>query len=116
MTGLTSITWDIPTLTEASSTATTGTVSNGTSVGGIWIDTSDDIFDEVLVLGNATLGFAMYGKQLVYYNGTSIQSEFWAKEIATTNGETVWALHWNANNEFRSGAVPVGLKTTASSS
>lgn len=110
-----SITWDIPSITSATTTNTVGTLINGTEVGGIYIDTADNIFDFVLAQSNSTMGFSMYGKQLVYYDGSSVQSEFWAKEVFQSDGTTVWALHWNSNNEYRTGAVPVVLKTTASS-
>lgn len=80
-------------------------------MGGVWIDAADDLFDLVLVKSNSTLGFAIYGRQLVYYDGSSLLSEFWAKEVFTSTGTTVWALHWNSNNEDVSGAVPVVLKT-----
>ncbi|KAJ4397340.1 hypothetical protein N0V93_001565 [Gnomoniopsis smithogilvyi] len=115
LSGSVSITWDIPSITKATTTSTVGTLTNGTEVGGIWIDASDDLFDAVLVQSNSTLGFAIYGRQLVYYDGTSVESEFWAKEVYQADGTTVWALHWNSNNEDRTGAVPVVLKTVASS-
>lgn len=103
---------------------TSGTLLNGTSVGDMYIDSSDDIFDFVVLRGSAsngtisgTSGMTTYGKQLVYNNGSSILSEFWAQPIANTDGtNTVWALHWNSNNEYRHGAVPVVLKTIAPSS
>lgn len=116
MTGLSSITWDIPAITEATTTSTVATLANGTSPGGLWIDISNDMFDQVLVQSDSTLGFATFGMQLVYYNGSSIQSEFWAKEVFQSDGTTVWSIHWNSNNEYRSGAVPVVLKTTAGGS
>lgn len=103
-------------MTAATTTATTGYLINGTSVGGMYIDPSDNLYDEVVVSTNGTVGLTVYGKQLVYYNGSTIQSEFWAKEVAQGDGATIWVLHWNSDNESQTGAVPVVVKTIASSS
>lgn len=113
--GLDYITCDIPTLSDATESQTNCTISNGTSVGGMHIDTTDDMFGQVHVVKNATSGFALYGKQLIYYDETTIQSQFWAKEIAETDGSRAWVLYWNSNNNKRPGAVPVALKTIATS-
>lgn len=111
-------------MNTAEKTTLPGTLANGTAAGDLWIDTSDNVvFDKVLVVGAAansnatgTTGLTHYGTQLVYLTNTSaIESNFWAQEIATDVGTTVWALHWNTNNEAVDGAVPVVLKTAAPS-
>lgn len=112
-------------MTDSTTQTTNGTLADGTSVGQLYVDTADNLFNKVVVVdpslnrssvAGGSTGLTTYGKQLVYYNGTSIQSEFWAQQIESTNGSKVWALHWNSNNEFRSGAIPVVLKTLAPAS
>lgn len=62
----------------------------------------------------STTGYALYGKQLVYYDGSSLQSKFWAKQLVTGT-DSVWQLFWNSENELDTSLVPVSIKTTAPS-
>ncbi|CAN8101200.1 unnamed protein product [Discula destructiva] len=119
------VTWNIPAMSTATTETTAATLPNGTTAGELFIDTSGNEFDEILIVGSATsgsmqvtggtTGFTTYGTQLVYYNGSSIQSAFWAKEVTQTDGSVAFSLHWNWYNEDISGAVPVVLKALAPS-
>lgn len=109
-------------MSTANVTTMPGTLVNGTSAGDFWIDAVNNFFDKVTVVGpnstvTGTTGMSRYGTQLVYLNNaSSIESNFWAQEISTEGGDIVWALHWNTDNEARTGAVPVVLKTAAPAS
>lgn len=61
--------------------------------------------------GNVTTsGFSIFGGQLVYSDGSDIESQFWAK---TTDVDGVWGLMWNEDGTSQDDSVPVTLKTTA---
>lgn len=106
-------------MSQSATTFTNGTLADSTSVGALYIDAQDSLYNEVVVTGapnatvevNGTVGLMTYGSQLVYYNGSTIQSNFWAQKVQQIGGDLIFALHWNVNNEYRSGAVPVVLKT-----
>jgi hypothetical protein len=57
-----------------------------------------------------TSGFSMFGGQLVYSNGSDIESQFWAE---TTGVDGVWSLKWNSDGSSRVDSVPVAVKTIA---
>lgn len=111
-------------MTDDTTSTTTASMANGATYGDLYIDTADDTFNRVLLVGGSgsnssvsgTTGMTTFGKQLVYDNGASLLSEFWGQKIAMTNDVPVFAIHWNSNNEYRSGAVPVVLKTLGPSS
>lgn len=109
-------------MTNANEATLSGTLTDGTAAGDVWIDTTDNIFERVTLVSsarnstvNGTMGFTHYGMQLVWIGNSTIESNFWAQEISTAEGTTVWALHWNTDNVAYTGAVPVVLKTAAPS-
>lgn len=109
------VTWTIPALSSASTTSTSAKLSNGTSPGVLSAGVTDEAMSDVSVdqIGNGTTtGYTLYGKQLIYYDGTSLQSKFWAKQVVTGN-DSVWQLLWNNKNEDDSELTPVAIKITA---
>jgi hypothetical protein len=63
--------------------------------------------------GAATTGFTLFGEQVIYSSGTSVQAAFWAEPVS--NATKQWVLVWNSNNTKTDTAVPVTLKTIAPS-
>lgn len=82
------------------------------------ISPTGGLYDNVLVASNSsadanitTTGLTVYGQQLIYYNGSSIQALFWAKPK-----DNFWVLTWNTDNEYLEDTTPVTLKTIAPAS
>lgn len=111
------MTWDIPSLSDATSTSTTATLANTTSPGGMYINvTTDGTLGTVKVSStNASTGVTTFGQQLVYMADSSLEAKFWAKEV-TLGGVQVWSLTWNEANEDQDDAVVVNIKTSAPAS
>lgn len=106
-------------MSTASTTTTVGTLANGTSAGNMSIKPGGGLFDNVKVVSNGTsfvnetvYGLTVYGKQLVYYDESSLQAEFWARPTVV-DGHTIWTLLWNSDNENESDTTPVAIKTVA---
>ncbi|KAF3016834.1 hypothetical protein E8E14_011096 [Neopestalotiopsis sp. 37M] len=57
--------------------------------------------------GAATEGFVLYGHDIMFSSGDSLQSKFWAQN--TSNG--YWNLVWNTEGSSKSDSVPVMLMT-----
>ena len=57
-----------------------------------------------------TVGFSLFGGQVVYTDGTTLESQFWAK---TTAIDGVWSLMWNSDGSNQANSVPVTVKTIA---
>ncbi|KAH8652633.1 hypothetical protein BGZ60DRAFT_419944 [Tricladium varicosporioides] len=60
--------------------------------------------------GALTVGFSMFGSQVVYISGSNLEAQFWAQE---TGEDGVWALMWNTNGTSQDGSVPIVLKKSA---
>lgn len=109
-------------MSTASTTTTVATLANGTSPGALSIKPAGGLFDNVKVVSNSTTstnetiyGLTVYGKQLIYYDGSSLEAEFWAKP-KVVDGQTIWILLWNSDNENESDTTPVAIKTIAPAS
>lgn len=114
-TGLHAITWDIPALSTAASTPTTGYMANGISPGKLGLDTASTSEGEVSVSANGTTGIALYGKQLVYVSGSQFEAKFWAKKVKL-DGSDAYVLTWNVDNVAAEDTTPVNIKTDAPAS
>lgn len=104
-------------MTSASTTESTATLSNGTSPGVMYTGINDTALSNVAVIksGSAvgtTTGFTLYGKQLVYYDGSALEAKFWAKQVVD-GADSVWQLLWNNQNQDQTMLTPVSLKTLA---
>ncbi|KAK6196878.1 hypothetical protein LQW54_011081 [Pestalotiopsis sp. IQ-011] len=55
-----------------------------------------------------TLGFVLYGRDVMFQSGDSLLSQFWAQN--TSDG--YWNLVWNTDGDSVSNSVPVMLLTT----
>lgn len=85
------------------------------------IHPDNGLYDQVNVVSDSegsangtTTGITTYGQQLIYYDGSSLQAEFWARPgDSLADGTSVWTLLWNSDNESRTGATPVTIKTVA---
>lgn len=107
-------------MSSASTTTTVATLANGTSAGNLSIKPAGGLFDNVKVVSsnstastNETVyGLTVYGKQLIYYDASSLEAEFWAKP-KVVDGHTIWILLWNSDNENESDTTPVTIKTIA---
>lgn len=58
--------------------------------------------------GSETLGFVLYGHDVMFQSGDSLLSQFWAQN--TSDG--YWNLVWNTDGDSVSNSVPVMLLTT----
>ncbi|KAN0099925.1 hypothetical protein V8E51_013700 [Hyaloscypha variabilis] len=107
---LSAITWDITTDT---STAWNATTSNSTSVGSFFITPGSSLGAVGFTSANTTsavttTGFSLFGEQVVFVNGSTYESQFWA---SSTDTDGVWALYWNSDGIEEGSSVPVVLKT-----
>jgi hypothetical protein len=59
--------------------------------------------------GAETVGFTIYGSDIMFISGSTLESQFWAME---TDAPSEWELMWNVNGTQQDGSVPVTLKTT----
>lgn len=112
--GLQSISWDIPSISESTTTTCTATMGNGTSPGGLHLNITDTGVAPVSVSSNATSGITLYGTQLVYLTGSEFESKFWAQETQV-DGEDAYMLTWNAQNAIEAGMTPLSMKTISPS-
>ncbi|KAH8790378.1 hypothetical protein F5882DRAFT_460885 [Hyaloscypha sp. PMI_1271] len=109
------ITWDI---TTATSTTWNATTSNSSSVGSFFITPTSSFAAAGFTSSNnttssiVTTGFSLFGEQVVFVNGSTYESQFWA---SSTDTDGVYALYWNSDGIEESGSVPVVLKTIAPS-
>lgn len=115
--GIVSVTWDIPSMSSASTTSATATLSNGTSPGVLYTGVNDTALSNVAVVDSAsvdgtTTGYTLYGKQLVYYDGSALEAKFWAKQVVD-GADSVWQLLWNNQNQDQTLLTPVAIKITA---
>lgn len=107
-------------MSSASTTETSATLSNGTSPGVLSTSVTDTVLSDVSVVktsaisNGTTTGYTLYGKQLIYYDGSSLQSKFWVKQVETGT-DSVWQLLWNNQNEDDTQLTPVSIKVTAPS-
>lgn len=106
-------------MSSASTTETSATFINGTSLGVLSTGTNDTALSDAQIIksgstNGTTTGYTLYGKQLVYYDTSSLQSKFWAKKVLTASTD-VWQLLWNNANENESELTPVSLKITGPS-
>ncbi|KAJ4392299.1 hypothetical protein N0V93_005924 [Gnomoniopsis smithogilvyi] len=113
--GLQSITWDIPSITEASTTTCTASMGNGTSPGGMHLNTTESGLTPVSIAPNATSGITLYGTLLVYLSDSDFESKFWAQG-AQINGEDAYMVTWNEENASENGMTSLSIKTAAPSS
>lgn len=68
------------------------------------------ISNETAPSGAQTVGFTLYGSDVVFKSGSTLQAQFWAM---ATNATDEWEIMWNVNGTSQDGSVPVTLKTTA---
>ena len=92
-----------------------GTAGNTTDVGTFYIvDTgyaAVGFLNSTTTVTNATtIGFSLFGGQVVYISDSNLEAQFWAQ---ATGEDGVWSLMWNSDGTSQDGAVPVSLKTTA---
>lgn len=65
--------------------------------------------NETAPTGAETVGFTIYGSDIMFISGSTLESQFWAMETGAS-GE--WELMWNVNGTQQGDSVPVTLKTT----
>ncbi|KAK3941382.1 hypothetical protein QBC46DRAFT_382584 [Diplogelasinospora grovesii] len=92
--------------------------SNSTSTSAIqfYIVTTADAFEPVGFLnststapdGAVTTGFTTYGSNVMYIDGSTYTSQFWAMSTTETG---VWEIMWNESGADQAGSVPVALRT-----
>ena len=58
--------------------------------------------------GAETVGFTIYGSDIMFISGSTLESQFWAMETGAS-GE--WEIMWNVNGTQQDSSVPVTLKT-----
>lgn len=96
-----------------------GTLSNGTSVGSLYLTPGG--FQAVGVREEATAsssnetvtGFGLFATQLVYNNDSNLQSQFWAQATVT---DGIYALMWNTGGDFQDNSFPVTVKAVENTS
>lgn len=113
------IKWDIPTLATAANSSTVAKLGDGSSPGNMGVRHGAGLYDFVRVLSKeesatdpnvSDTGITLYGKQVVFYNGDTYNSMFWAQPV----GE-YWVLAWNSDQKANSSTFPVVVKTIPSS-
>lgn len=60
--------------------------------------------------GATTLGFTLFGSDVMFLNGGKLEASFWAH---TQGGTGTWAIVWNADGKKFEDGVPVTLKSIA---
>jgi hypothetical protein len=115
MANFSSLTMDI---TNSGDVAWNGTINNSTSVGSFYIVNDNTSYVQAgfvpsngstAVEGAATVGFSMFGGQVVFIDSDgNYLSQFWAQE---THTDGVWSLVWNSAGSSQSNSVPVTVKT-----
>ncbi|KAF2995156.1 hypothetical protein E8E14_000700 [Neopestalotiopsis sp. 37M] len=63
--------------------------------------------------GAATVGFVLYGSDIMFASGDTYLYQFWASNTSTTG---LWNVTWNVDGDKADGSVPVMLKPKAPSS
>ncbi|KAH8882068.1 hypothetical protein GQ53DRAFT_886052 [Thozetella sp. PMI_491] len=114
VTGLAALTWSIDSTGERPWNAT----NTNSTMASLYMITASDSFAQVGFLNSSTTapssavtkGFVTYGSYIMYLDGDTYVSEFWAQ---TTDSTGVWALMWNQNGTAQVDSVPVSLKTQA---
>lgn len=115
---LVSVTWDAPAITAALTTTTNATLLKGTLAGSLYAVTSSGSYDPAGIVPSTglnssinatTLGFGMFGSQVVLNSAGSILASFYAKTVS----DDVWALEWNSDNTDSDDATPVAINTNA---
>lgn len=113
-----SVTWNVPTMASSTTTTTDAYLSNGTSVGAMAIQLAGGLKNDIRIASNGSLygnetqyGLSVYGKQLVYYDGSSIESLFWAKKV-----DDYYVLAWNSDFTTEADTTPIVIKTIAPAS
>lgn len=99
--------WNVDVVTTAAS-----------STASFYIVTSDASFDAAGFMplntsaptGAAIKGFFKYGTQIMWSNGGTYESKFWAQKTAK---EGQYKLAWNSANVDKEDSVPVTIKTVA---
>ncbi|KAJ4419061.1 hypothetical protein N0V82_005184 [Gnomoniopsis sp. IMI 355080] len=112
--GLQSVSWDIPSISESTTTTCTALMGNGTSPGGLHLNITETGVAPVSISSNATSGITLYGTQLVYLSDSVFESKFWAQETQL-DGEDVYMLTWNSQNALEDGLTPLSMKTISPS-
>lgn len=62
--------------------------------------------------GAETLGFVLYGSDIMFKSGDTYLYQFWAHNASAGQ----WTVTWNTNGDSSDGAVPIMLKPKSSSS
>lgn len=96
-----------------------GTLSNGTSVGSLYLTPGG--FQAVGVREEATAssfnetvtGFGLFATQLVYNNDSTLESQFWAQATVT---DGIYALMWNMDGDLQDNSFPVTVKAVENTS
>lgn len=99
-------------MSKASTTTTTATMLNGTSAGGLHLATGNSGVSAVSVDSNATAGVTIYGQQLVWISGSSVEAKFWAQSTEV-GGAAAYQVTWNAQNALETGLTPLVVKIAA---
>lgn len=60
-------------------------------------------------VGAQTLGFVLYGSDIMFKSGDTYLYQFWAQNTSTGQ----WNLTWNTDGDSEDGSVPVMLKPEA---
>lgn len=90
-----------------------GTLSNGTSVGSLYLTPGGfqavGVREEAVASSSneSTTGFGLFGTQVVYNNDSYIESQFWAQSTAT---DGIYALMWNTVGDLEDKSFPVTVK------
>jgi hypothetical protein len=92
------------------------TVNSTSAVSTFYIVPTDSAFESTGFVTNSTAptgavttGFGTFGNQLVYFDNSTLLSQFWAE---TTDTDGVWAVKWNSASTSQDDSTPVTLKTT----
>lgn len=111
------MTWDVPFVSDEN-WIVNATLPNGTALGSLYIRSDQDNAVGVLPMAQAydadgtITGFARFAWQLVYNNGTLLDSKFWAEP---TDTDGIYALVWNSDGDTQDGSYDVVVEVIADS-
>ncbi|KAF2175845.1 hypothetical protein K469DRAFT_679410 [Zopfia rhizophila CBS 207.26] len=114
---LSDVSWTIATggtapwnVTLASNTTTTKSQFYVITTSGAYSPAGFVASNETAPSGAETIGFTLYGSDVMFISDSTYHAKFWAQDIGA---DSEWKLVWNVNGTGQSASVPVTLKTTA---
>lgn len=105
------LSWDI---SNSGDLTWNATVTNSSTGGAFYIVNDATLNEPTGFLGSnstvpsnaATVGFSMFGGQVIFISGDDYLAQFWAESI----GDNLWSLTWNSDGTQQTNSVPVTIK------